>query len=59
MGRCKNGKYYRGKDDADLQWLEDGVNVVGQTLVFSVFSIFIGVFQIFFGLVKILFTPKA
>jgi hypothetical protein len=59
MGRCKNGKYYRGKDDADLQWLEDGVNVVGQTLVFSVFSIFIGVFQIVFGLVKILFTPKA
>lgn len=46
MGKYHNGRYYRGKNDAELQWLEDGVGFIGKLFVVSALSLIIGVFQL-------------
>jgi hypothetical protein len=59
MGRFKNGNYYRGKNDAELQWLEDGVNYTGATLIGGVCALFIGVVQIVIGLFQLISDDKS
>ena len=46
MGQYRSGRYYRGRDDADLQWLEDGVGLIGKIFVFSALSCIIGIVQL-------------
>ena len=33
MGKYQDGNYYRDDNDGELQWLEDGTNLVGQTFI--------------------------
>ena len=54
MGRYENGKYYRGKNDAELQWLEDGVSLVGKTFCGVVLLFILGACQIGLGLFTLL-----
>lgn len=54
MGRFKNRHYYPGKDDGELQWLEDGIGLVGTTLIGSLILAFCGICQIFRGILAVL-----
>lgn len=54
MGRYENGKYYRSKNDAELQWLEDGVGLVGKTFCGVVLLFILGAVQISIGLFTLL-----
>lgn len=54
VGRFKNQHYYPGKDDGELQWLEDGIGLVGTTLVGSLILAFCGIFQICRGIFALL-----
>lgn len=58
MGRFNHGNYYRKDGDAELQWLEDGVNVVGRLCLFAFCALFIGLCQITYGLFKLATSVK-
>ena len=58
MGRYKNGKYYRGKNDAELQWLEDGISLVGKTFCCAVLLFISGVYTLCVGLITLLTEEK-
>jgi|688.fasta_scaffold149405_8 hypothetical protein len=49
MGRFESGNYYRDENDAELQWLEDGVNLTGATFIGGICALFMGVLQILIG----------
>lgn len=53
--RNKNRSYQRKPDDGDLQWLEDGVNMLVQFAVFGVASILRGACKIVIGLVLLVY----
>lgn len=57
MGRYRNGGYYRGKNDADLQWLEDGANLIIALIVHAMLALVLGIGCLAVGLYK-LFTPN-
>ena len=58
MGQFRGKRYYRGKDDAELQWLEDGVGLLGKTLCHSVFLMCRGVYLICSGIHTLLTSDK-
>lgn len=58
MGRFNNGNYYRSNKDAELQWLEDGANVVGRLCLYGFCALFIGMCQIVYGLFKLASSVK-
>jgi hypothetical protein len=59
MGRYQDGNYYRNEDDAELQWLEDGIGLTGKTLVFGVCALALGLCQLGYGLFKLLTSDDA
>jgi hypothetical protein len=50
MGHYNGKNYYRDKNDAELQWLEDGANLVIAIFAYGLVSCFTGIFQICAGL---------
>jgi hypothetical protein len=58
MGHYNGKNYYRGKEDADLQWLEDGANLVIALFVHGLCSCVIGVVQICVLLFKLITSDK-
>jgi hypothetical protein len=50
MGRFEKGGYYRGRRDAELQWLEDGFNLVGAVFVRSIILFVVGICQLIYGI---------
>jgi hypothetical protein len=59
MGHYRDGNYYRGEQDAELQWLEDGAGLVGQLIIYGVCAFAVGVFQLLFGLIKLVTSDDA
>jgi hypothetical protein len=58
MGHYSGKNYYRGKNDADLQWLEDGANLVVALFVHGMLSFLFGVAQICVVLFKLITSDK-
>jgi hypothetical protein len=58
MGRYRNGGYYRGKDDADLQWLEDGANLIIALFVHGMLALILGICQFCVGLFQLITAEK-
>lgn len=54
MGRYQGDKYFRGSDDGELQWLEDGVGLVFTILFSSIVLLVSGIFGILSGLFYLL-----
>jgi hypothetical protein len=59
MGHYRDGNYYRGEQDAELQWLEDGAGLVGHLVIYGVCALAVGIFQIIFGLFKLVTSDDA
>ncbi len=45
MGHYQNGNYYRGKNDGELQWVEDAVNLAFGMVFYGVFALAAGLFE--------------
>ena len=58
MGRYRNGGYYRGKNDADLQWIEDGANLIIALFVHGMLALVLGIGCLVLGLYKLV-VPDA
>jgi hypothetical protein len=58
MGQYRNGGYYRGKNDADLQWLEDGANLVIALFVHGMLALILGIFQLCVGVFELITAEK-
>jgi hypothetical protein len=54
MGRYQGGKYYRNSDDAELQWLEDGVGLIFSIAWYSLTLFVTGIYGIVVGLFYLL-----
>jgi len=59
MGHYQNGNYYRGENDAELQWLEDGIGLVVKLFVYGVCALAVGICQLTYGLFKLVTSDRA
>lgn len=46
MGHYQNGNYYRGKNDGELQWAEDAVNLAFGLVFYGVFALAASLFEL-------------
>lgn len=54
MGHYKNGNYYRGKDDGDLQWIEDLFNLTFSMVFYGFCAIASGLWILACGLFNLI-----
>ena len=54
MGKYENGRYSRGQNDGELQWLEDGIGLLFTVAISSVVLLFTGVFSIVAGILSLI-----
>jgi hypothetical protein len=50
MGHYQNGNYYRGKNDGELQWLEDALNLAFSMVFYGVCAFGVVLFELARGL---------
>jgi len=55
MGKFNGQNYYPDKDDGELQWLEDGIGLLGLILIKSISLLFLSVCQL---LLSVTVTPQ-
>jgi hypothetical protein len=58
MGHYRGKNYYRGENDAELQWLEDGANLLIQLFAHGILCLISGVIQIFAVVFKLITSDK-
>jgi hypothetical protein len=58
MGYFNNGNYYRNDDDVELQWLEDGANLILQLTLRSFCLLITGICQLVYWVFETLTSDK-
>lgn len=54
MGHYRNGNYYRGKNDGELQWVEDAVNLAFSMVFYGVCAFAVGLYELARGLLHLI-----
>lgn len=54
MGHYRNGNYYRGRNDGELQWIEDAANLVFSLVFYGVCALAVGVWELTRGLFNLI-----
>jgi hypothetical protein len=58
MGHYRNGDYYRGKNDGELQWVEDAINLAFGMVFYGVCAFAVGLFTLACGLLNFTTSDK-